>query len=211
MRLHTALLTGGILLAIGGLGAGIVWKRAVTSVPSDTTRRLLSSPSVTLHQSGATTSRPLAQRQTPNDLPLRASLPRFAPPDPPPVAVPPGPPPEVSSPSLERSGSRRSYDDEIFAALNIPPEQQKLVRDVLQLSRERFEELVRGRRGISDAEFATIVKTVREESTANLRAVLGPEKLAEWRAYQRRRSPEVVQAIADRYGSIVGQEQSAPK
>ena len=75
---------------------------------------------------------------------------------------------------------------EVLLALDIPAEQRQPVRDILRLSRERFRELLADRTGVDHAEFATIVKTVVTEKDDNLRAVIGADKVEEWRAYRRR-------------------------
>jgi hypothetical protein len=91
--------------------------------------------------------------------------------------------------SVPPPAARADGLEETFAALQIPPEHHQPVRDILRLSRERFVELTGGRQNLDKADFAAIVKTVAAETRDNLGAVIGADKLAEWRAYNRRDRP----------------------
>jgi hypothetical protein len=95
--------------------------------------------------------------------------------------------PVVRPPAALASEGERIYSD-----LDIPPEQARLVNDVLVLSRQRFDELSQGKNLGDAAELGRIVRKVKMETDANLAAVLGAEKLKEWKAYQRKRAPELV-------------------
>jgi hypothetical protein len=128
----------------------------------------------------------------PSGLPPPRFLPPSQPPEPAPPSqsAPPPTPPARSASAVPRLDPSRSAGEQaraIYDALGIPPEQRTQVKQVLDIQRDRFQEireqLMAGQ--IDQRGFGNALRELRAETEANLVTILGAEGVKAWRGYQR--------------------------
>jgi hypothetical protein len=88
---------------------------------------------------------------------------------------------------VDKSRSAVEQARGIYDALGIAPEQRTQIKQVLDIQRDRFQEIrERLRAGQIDRHaFDQAIGELRAETDANLTAVLGAEGVKAWRSYQR--------------------------